>query len=197
MASSPFEIQLGPADVYRAPLGESFPAVEDAPAGNWELIADAEHITEDGIVIRGNPDITLVRSLGTIAAVKAGMVARDFQLEFTVMDTRVEAQAVAYGADPDDAVTDTPAGGGAAGFRQVDVPIDPVPQGFALLLRWDQSGYGDGYKSQYQIYSAVQLGDGNGIFSKSTPFGQRHLWTALNSSAGFVRLVEQDAAVSP
>ena len=119
-ASEPFEIILGGADIFFAPLGEPFPAVEDTPGGNWALIADAEHISEAGITIAGNIGTTLIRTLGSVAAVKAGIQTRDFNLEFEVLDVSAEAQALALGLDPSDNTTGVKqvnASGGNAGHR--------------------------------------------------------------------------------
>ncbi len=46
------EILFAPYDVYWAPVGESFPIIEAAPAGNWLILGTsvAERTNEDGVI---------------------------------------------------------------------------------------------------------------------------------------------------
>lgn len=195
-ASAPFEIQLGPADIYYAPIGEPFPDVDTAPAGNWELLALATNITEDGITVGTQVQDSRIFSLGGVAPVKAGIVQRQFTLEFNVMDMSAETQAFAMGADPAD-VVDTPAGGGSPGTKEISLPASPTPQGWAILVRWNQSAEGDGFSSQYEIKSAVQVGAAGGRFHKADPNATAFALVCLYTDADWVKYVTQDAAASP
>lgn len=186
MASAPYEVELAAdVSVLYAPFGETPPdVVTDLTAdlvagdvGNWALLADCDHITEDGIVLRTNTQINVVRSLCSISAVKTSFTAKDLAFEFRVMDTRLEAIALADGQDPADAVTTV---GGDQ--KQMEFKSDPIPQGFSLIFRWDQSGYGDGMRSQIWIPSAIQTGDGGPTWSKTVAWGMQHLWTAQKTA---------------
>lgn len=201
MASSPYEVQLA-ADVavYYAPSGETFPLIDDAdPAsiGNWDLLADCEHITEAGIVLRTATQIQVVRALCSVNAVKVSITSKDIAFEFEVMDTRLEAVALGDGQDPATAVIATAAGGGAAGFKTLGFSSSPIPQGFSILFRWGQSGYMDLGNSQIEVPSAVQSGDGSPTWSKTTPWAWKHLWTAQKQSGDpIASFVEQTTIAS-
>lgn len=195
-ASEPFEVQVGPADIYFAPIGEPFPDVDTAPAGNWDLLVPGTRITEDGITIATQVQDTRIFSLGSVAPIKAGIVQRQFTAEFNVMDLSAEAVALAFGADPAD-VVDTPAGGGSPGTKAIALPASPTPQGWAVLLRWNQSAEGDGFNSQIEIKSAVQVGAAGLRFHKADPNALAFALVALYTDANWVRFVTQDAAPSP
>ena len=194
--SAPYPIQLAPADIWLAPIGEAFPSINDTPAANWVLRLPATSITEDGITIAPQVQDSRVFALGSVAPVKAGIVQRQFTLECNLMDMTVEAIALAMGGDPDD-VTDTAAAGGEPGHRSIALPSSPVPQGWAALVRWGQSGYGDDFNSQYEIKSVVQVGGGGHRFHKADPLAPAFNLVALWTDANWVVFRSQDAAVSP
>lgn len=201
MASAPYEVQLAAdVSVYYAPTGEPFPLIDDvdpAAIGNWALLADCEHITEAGIVLRTSTQIQVVRALCSVNAVKHSITAKDLAFEFEVMDTRLEAVALGDGQDPATAVIATPAGGGNAGFKTLDFSSSPVPQGFSLLFRWNESGYMDAGNSQIELPSAVQSGDGGPTWSKTTPWAWKHLWGAQKVSGSPIgSFVEQTSIAS-
>lgn len=188
-ASAPFDKQLAPADIYYAPIGEAFPAVADTPAGNWVLAAASTDITEDGITVATNVQEALVRALGSVAPVKAGIVTKDFALEYACHSMTPERMLLAEGGDPDDA-TDN---GDDISFA---VPASPVPQGWAWLVRWDQSSQGDGLNAQYEIKSGVQVGAAGDRFSKSDPRAKAFRIIALYTDANWVVYREGDQAGS-
>lgn len=197
MASAPYEVQLAAdVSVYYAPFGEAEPDVvtdeDPATVGDWALLADCEHITEDGIVLRSNTQIQVVRSLCGINATKVSFTAKDLAFEFRVMDTRLEAVALADGQDPATAI-DT----GTANQKRLEFNSNPIPQGLSLLFRWGQSGYGDNMRSQIWLPSAVQSGDGGPTWSKTIPWGMNHVWTALKTSGNPIgRFDEQTVAAT-
>lgn len=195
MSSAPFDKQLAPADIYYAPIGESFPDVDDTPAGNWALLAASTDITEDGITINTNVQDARVFSLGGVAPVKAGIVRKEFTADFSVMNMSAEQNLLAAGGDPDD-VTPTAHGGGHPGTKKFSLPASPTPQGWAILIRWNQSASGDGFNSQFEIKSAVQVGAAGGKFSKSDPLAQAYSLVALYVDADWVKFVEQTSIAS-
>lgn len=195
---SPLEIVFAPGEVYAAPVGEAFPDVNEAPAGNWELIGTegSKNYDEAGVIIRSPVNMAKFRSLGSTVPRKVSITERDFVVEFTVVDMNPEELSLGYGADPDD-IVDTPPGGGDAGERAITIPVSPVPLQRALLVRVEQSPFGEGFFMQWEIFAASQVGSSEGTLSKSTPYGVRHTYEAVENSAGFVVLRIQDAAVSP
>lgn len=195
MAEAPYEIVIGPAEVYVAPVGEAFPDIDEAPAGNWLLVglAGADNYSEDGVIIRRQVSNTLVRPLGSTVPVKAAITETGFEVEFTVMDLSPEAMQLAFGGDEDD-ITSTVASSGVAGNDVFDIVTDPVPIHKAVLVRCNQSSFGNGFNTQFEVFSAFQTGSAEGTFSKSDPFMQTHIWTAIKTASGFVRVRQQTAA---
>ena len=199
MGSAPWEKQYAPADVYYAPIGEAFPDVDTTPSGNWKALALATEITEDGIIIGGAVQAAMMRSLGSVAPVKAGVVTRDFAIAFAVEDISPEVVALAMGADPADATTGVitaAAGGGHPGTKKIALPASPTPQGWAIIIRWDQSSEGD-FSSQLEIKSAVQVGDAGFVFSKSNPNAPKFNLQALYTDSAWVTYTVQSAVASP
>lgn len=180
MASAPFDKMLiASASIYKAPIGEAFPLVAAAPAGNWTLLAAPTDITEDGIEIETSVQDARIFSLGGVAPVKAGIVQRQFTLNFRVMNAALEQLAIAHGGATT-AVVDNGLN------KSFPLPASPTPQGYALLLRWDQSPEGDALNSQIEIKSAIQVGPAGGKFSKSEPFSQGYAFVALYTDANWV-----------
>jgi hypothetical protein len=180
MASAPYDKMLiSNATIYYAPIAEPFPLVGAVPAGNWEVLALPTDITEDGITIETSIQDARIFSLGGVAPVKAGIVQKQFTLSFNVMNAALEQQALAQGGDPDD-VTDNGTN------KSFSLPASPTPQGWAILVRWDQSPEGDALNSQFEIKSAVQVGAAGGQMSKSNPFAQAYSLVALYTDADWV-----------
>jgi hypothetical protein len=82
MSETPYEVIAGPLEVWVAPVGETFPDVNDAPTGNWTKVGTSgvRSISEDGVTVShpqkksctslslsstSRPRNTLVRSTGT------------------------------------------------------------------------------------------------------------------------------------
>lgn len=191
------EINLGPAEVYIAPVGEAFPAVNATPAGNWVLIGTqgSRNYTEDGVIVRRPVEHERIGALGTTLTRKVGITSAGFEVEFAVMDMNPEELLAAMGGETTD-ITDTAAGAGTAGHQSFPVPTDPVPVERAMLVRWNRSPFAaTGFKSQIEIKVATQVGQMEGTFSKSQPFAPRHQWIALEPDSGdAVVFRQQDAA---
>jgi hypothetical protein len=192
--SAPYEKQYAPASVYRAPIGEAFPDVDTAPTGNWDPICLATEVSEDGIIVGGAVAAAMMRSLGSPAPVKAGVNTRDFSVGFASLDVSPEVVALAMGGDDADVVT-AAAGGGHPGTKKIALPNSPTPQGWALLIRWDQSSEGD-FSSQLEIKSAVQVGDAGFVFSKSNPNAPKFNFACLYTDANWVTYTVQTSIAS-
>jgi hypothetical protein len=101
----------------------------------------------------------------------------------------------------DVAPTDTAAGSGAAGWREIKTLRGLTPFEVAILLRADQSAYGDGWNTQYQIPRAVQIGSQTVTYVKGdAPVLQLEYMAVEDKSAStdaerFGKVLMQDAAV--
>lgn len=192
---APYEIIVGPAEVYVAPVGEAFPDVDTTPAGNWTLVGTlgSENYGEGGVVLRSPRSTNPINVLGSTVPRKHAITTTGLEVEFDVIDATAEHVTLGYGVDPDD-IVDTVAGSGTPGSRRFDVPTSPVPFQRSVLVRIAQSPYGEGLSSQLQIPAANQLGNAEGTFSKSDPFQIKHIWGAVKvAGQPFARWIFQDA----
>lgn len=92
MAVAPRDLVVGPLDVYLAPVGESFPAVDATPAGNWALLGTHgdESYGEDGITISHPETIEKFRTVGSTGARKAVRTEEDLRIELVLQDLTFE-----------------------------------------------------------------------------------------------------------
>lgn len=191
---SPYEIIVGPAEVWVAPVGEAFPDVDETPTGNWDLVGTLgdENYGEKGVIVRSSRTITPVNVLGSTMARKHTITEVGFEVEFDVIDATAEQMALGYGVDPDD-ITDTPAASGTVGDRAFSLPTSPIPFQRAVLVRIDQSPYMENGKMQFEVYAANQAGNTDAGFTKGDPFMITHLWQAVKTASGAVTIRAQDA----
>lgn len=171
---APFEIVAGPIQAWIAPLGTAFPDVEEAPAVEWLLLGanGDKNIAESGMTIRNSAEVNLVHALGTSMAVKAFRGNEAKEVEFDLMDWRLETISYAMGGPATAAsnVTDTPAGAGTAGYRSLSLLHNFVIPTVAMLVRTGINPYGDDFNSQFEYPKVVIPGDGvEFVFTKSDP----------------------------
>lgn len=193
--SEPHDIIISPFTVYIAPVGESFPAIEDTPAGNWAALGDnRDEQGEDGVTVTHEQTIVQHRGQATGPA-KVARSEENLMIGFVLHNMTLEK----YGKVLNDAsVTDTPAGGGAAGYRDIDLHQGHSVSLFALLVR-GPSSYGDGWNSQYQVPVCYQSANPAPVFSKGGAAGLSCEFTALEDPNAateadkFGKLVVQDA----
>lgn len=192
----PFEIIATPFAIYRAPVGEAFPAIDAAPAGNWTLIGTSgdRSYSEDGVTIVHSQTIEQARPLGSTGPVKAFRTAEDLMIRCTLWDMTLEHYARALN---DNAVATTAAGAGTAGYKALNHYRGLNVATMALLIRGAASGYGDGWNSQYEVPVVYQSGSPEPVHRKGTPAGLALEFTALedpnaaSAAARFGRLVVQ------
>jgi len=191
----PYEIIVSPFDVYLAPVGEAFPAIEDTPGGNWGLLgANKGEYGEDGVTVTHEQSLFEHRGQAT-GPVKVARTEEGLKIAFMLHNLTLEK----YGKVLNNAVpTDTPAGGGDAGFRDIDLHQGHSVSTWALLVR-GPSGYGAGWNSQYQVPVVYQSASPAPVFSKGGAAGLEVEFTALEDpdaateAEKFGQLVMQDA----
>lgn len=190
------DLYVGPADVYAAPVGTAFPALDAAPGASWVLLGTqgSRNISEDGVIVRRNVDTSLIMALGTTMPRKAAVTSAGVEVEFTIMDQTAEQLAFAFGALPEDVVS-VGAGAGTIGYDTLDIPTAPVPVERAILVRWTDPTSGP---CQFEIKRAIQMGSAEMTFSKEDALSATHLWTTLEPASGAaVTFRQQTAAALP
>ena len=162
----PFEIIAAPFTVYKAPVGEPFPVIDAAPAGNWVKLGASgdRNLTEEGVTVGHTQAFNLARPAGATGPVKAVRTEEDLVIRLTLWDLRLEMYSYALN---DNAVATTAAGSGTAGFKQIAIHRGVQVATFALLIRGDISPYGADWKSQYQVPYAYAGGNPEPVYAKN------------------------------
>jgi hypothetical protein len=89
MATAPFDIIAGPAEVWIAPAAEAFPDADAVPAGNWVNLGR----TEGGITVTHNESIELLRVDQASGPVKAIRSEESLVIEFSLAELELEDYA--------------------------------------------------------------------------------------------------------
>jgi hypothetical protein len=128
MAESPFEILAGPAEVYVAPVGETFPLINAVPAGNWVRLGR----TKGGVNAQHNQTQKELRADQDTAPAKISRTEESMVLSFALMDLTLENFAKVLN---NVAVTDTPPGATTAGYRTITMYQGVTVAQIAMLIR--------------------------------------------------------------
>jgi hypothetical protein len=197
--SVPFEVIAAPFEVWFAPVGEAFPAVNATPAGNWVKVGTSgalNYMEDVGVVVVQSQEIAQWRSLGDTATRKVFRTGESLQIRLTLADVSLEQYRHALNMN---AITDTAAGSGTAGFRKIGLSRGPDVAQRALLVKGSHGPYGAEMPMQYEIPLAFQTGSPEVVYRKDVPAGLALEWTAIidpnaaSPSERFGRLVAMDA----
>ncbi len=195
---TPFEIIAAPVTVYQAAIGEAFPLIDAAVAGNWSIIGTSgdRNIPEDGVTVAHSQETEAFFSIGGTGPQKVFRTREGFICRFTLADFSLEQYRHVLN---DNSVTDTPEASGVAGIREVDLYRGATVSQVALLIRGLFSAYGDTWNTQFQIPNCFQTGDPQPVFVKGVPAALAFEYTAIEdplaatSADRFGKLVMQDA----
>lgn len=159
------EIINGPLSVYWAPVGESFPAVADAPAGNWALIgtSGAHNYSEDGVTVSGEKSVEYFRALASGYPRKAFITESDLMVGVTLVDYTLAQLRLALNQNT--VTTASP-----IAHIQLDVGVDVNE--IALLVRGTgKSPQFSGGNLQYELPRVVEDGSREWGWIKGDPVG--------------------------
>lgn len=202
MSTAPFEIIVAPLSVYAAPVGEAFPDVDEAPAGNWTLLGTngTENMEGGGLTVAHNQTVDYHRPYGTTAPVKATRSSEDVLFTFTLWDLLAAEYSRILN---DNAVAATAAGSGTPGFDQVNLYRGLNVSRKAWLFRGaDASPEGTGWNLQFELPIGVLNSSPSVAFAKNAPAGLLFEVMGIfdgSQSAGeeLGRLIVQTAAALP
>jgi hypothetical protein len=191
VATSPFEIIAGPATVYLAPTGTAFPLIDAAPSGSWSQLGK----TEGGVTVTYDYDIELLMVDQNSGPQKAIRTEEHLIVAFSLAELSLEQYAKALN---NATVTDTPPGGGTAGFRFFKTRQGFDVALFAMLVR-GPSPYMNAFM-QYEIPVVCQTGAPTISFVRDDKSVLELEWEAIEDRAAatdadrFGVLRAQDAA---
>lgn len=127
--------------IYLAPVGTAFPDLTDAPASPWRDLGD----TQDGVDLNSDDKVELIRTDQRTGPVKATRTDETVVVKTKLAEMTLENLADALGAT----LTDTAAGSGTIGTREINLHRGSDVQEFAFLFRGD-SPYGN-FPAQYEL----------------------------------------------
>lgn len=174
--SQPYNIIVAPFDVWTAPTGTAFPAVDEAPGVGWEALGSNQSLEydEDGVSVEHEQTVDFHRFLGSTGPRKASRSEEGLRIELTVNDMRVETYAKALG----NTMTTVAPGAGTIGTKAVNLYRGLNVESMALLVR-GPSPYDEAEILQWEVPAVVVDGEPEIVGSKDEPAGLLFSFYAL------------------
>ena len=169
--SQPYEILIGPIEVYAAPYGTAFPVVNVAVPAPWVKFGSSD-TTDAGVTIEHTQTVKEWTGLGSTGPRKVARDKEGLKISFELTDLTLEKYlfALNFGVI-------TPLAGPPA-TKQVGLYQGNTVNTFSLLIR-GMSPYSDSWASQYQIPLVYQSGNPKPVFKKADPAGLAMAFTAI------------------
>jgi hypothetical protein len=173
----PYEIIMSPFTVYIAPVGESFPDVDETPSGNWATLGTngLRNQSDDGVTVTHSQTLSEHRNAGSTGPMKVTRQEESLVIGLTLEDLTAEAYAKVLN---NQTVTDTAAGSGTPGDRAFPLYQGKDVSTFALLVK-GVSPYGDSWAAQYEIPVCYQSANPAPVFTKGEAAALAVEFTAL------------------
>ena len=144
----PYQIIAGVCDVYFAPVGEPFPAVDAAPAGNWLPLGH----TDGGITVRHAQTIVPLRTDQVTAAVKAVRSEEDLEISFAVAELTADNYALVLNQVASTPIADGGATGKVVNMYRGGFGVETL----SLLVRGEHLSPEGDFNLQYEVPSCYQ-----------------------------------------
>ena len=198
----PYEILVGPLEVYLAPVGESWPDVDTTPGGNWTLLGTngKQSYEDSGVTVTHNQVLGSKRTAYGTGKKKVWRTEEDFSISFSLVDMTLETYAKILN---NKTVTETAAASGTPGYKEINIYQGHTVNTFALLLKGYSPYDDENYYAQYQIPIAYQTDNPAPVFTKSDAAMLKCTWEALedpnaaSDDERFGKMVFQNAAALP
>ena len=207
--SQPYEILATPFEVWLAPVGTTFPTLDEEPDELspsdsdevWSLLGvnGADNQGDEGVTVEHQQTLSIFRGGKSTAPLKAWRTEEGLRIAFVLHDVSLETYAKALN---DATVTDNAADSDEVGYRSIDLHQGTQVAVFALLARGENSPYGDGMLAQYQVPKVYQNAQPAPVYRKGQPAGLAFEFMALadlsaaSESDRFGQFIVQDAATT-
>ena len=184
-----YVILTGVGKLYIAPVGTAFPALTATPTGSWRSLGD----TQDGVDVDPSDKIELAHTDQRTGAVKGTRTEETLKIKTKLAEATLENLADALGTT----LTDTPAGAGTIGTREIPLHRGATVKEYAFLFR-GSSPYGP-WPAQYQLprgyvsLDALKHEKGKNAAIPIT-FEALEDFNAATEADRFGKLIAQDAA---
>lgn len=179
MNTVPYEIIAAPYTAWIAPVGTTFPTLDEDPSELWTKVGTSgalNYMSDEGVTVEHPQTVKYFRSLGDSGPRKGFRDEEDLKVRLVLADLTLEQYALAINQNT---VTTVPAGMGTAGYRKLGFSRGFTVATVALLVRGSVSPYGADWISQYQVWRAQQSGNPSVVYKKADPAGLALEWTAL------------------
>lgn len=171
MATDFEELITGPFEAYLAPAGTSFPSLDQnvTDVAGWVLLGanGSLNMDEQGVVLAHEQTMEQTYSYGSTAEIDAHRTRESHRVGFTLIDLSLETLSVILRGTPND-VSDTAAGVGTVGYREITMLRGLRTRKFRILLR-GVSAYDPDYLAQYEGFRAYQSAAQNATLTKGAP----------------------------
>lgn len=171
MATTPFEIIAGPANVWVAPVAEAYPDVDDAPAGNWSSLGQ----TDGGVSAQHSQSINLLMTDQSSGPRKAIRTEEHLVLSMVLAEITLERLAKVLNN-----VAVTSAGGPPA-TKSIPLHAGFDVARFALLVR-GPSPYLNA-NMDYRVPIVVQTEEPELVFTRENKVGVSTRWEAIEDTS--------------
>lgn len=197
---SPYEIIAAPFEVYIAPVGTAFPAIDESPTAPWALVGKngSLNTTDDGVTIELTQSIEYWRALGSTGPRKAFRTEEMLRISFESADLTLEAIKIALNGNT---ITDT-AAGIDPGTRKIGLSRGLSVTQYALLVRGPSPYIADHY-AQWEVPIVVHDGEPEIVSSRggepavvAMEFGAIEDPNAATPDERFGRLIAADEAAA-
>lgn len=185
--AAPYEIVASPFTIYVAAVGESFPAIDAAVAGNWVKLGTSgnRNYEDEGVTVTHDQNIEVFRGAGETGPRKAWRTEEDLKVGFTLVDLSPAQYAKVLN---DASVTTVAQSSGVAGQKHFPTKQGLTVARFALLAR-GLSTVDDSLTAQLEVPISYQGGNPEPKHAKDAPAGLECEFTALvDDTLGFGKL---------
>lgn len=170
MATEPYEVIVGPGNVWIAPVGTAFPGVAEDPTGEWTSLGR----TEGGVTIRHIEETEEITVDQSFLPVKEVVTRRAEEIEFALAEITLERYAKLLG---DVTITTQAAGAGTPGYKSMPLQASQNIARYAMLIRVP-SPYMDA-NMQYEYAAVSPMGEKEIAYQKGEKSTLSTTWKAL------------------
>jgi len=185
------EIINGPLALWWAPVGEAFPDIDAAPAGNWVVIgtSGADNYTEDGVALAFDKSFEVFRGLGNTYPLKSFITETDAFVRVAVADMSLAQVRLAFNQN---AIT---VDAGPPSIEHISLDVGTELNEMALLVRGtSKSPQLAGGNLQFELNRVVETGSHEMTFVKGDAAAVDMEFRILLDDAGAVgRIVVEEA----
>ena len=176
--AEPFEIIAAPLELYAAPVGTEFPAVDEAPAADWKIVGKSgtRNYSDDGVTVTHEQEISAFTPAGATVPRKVWRTGEALTIAVDIADLSTEAYAKAL----NEAAIDT----SVPGEKSIRLFRGDQVATFALLAR-GLSPEDEALFAQYEVPVVYQGADSIEItYNKGEPAMVSLEFTALSDDTG-------------